>query len=262
MESPLYRLDRYFDLAPRASAAVEEIGPFHLFIGHPGYAYYARPRPGCTRTPSTGEIKRVIKRQRALNQPIAFEWIDGVAPSLERTLAEAGLTVHRFPLLSLSVLATPPVPLGYRIRLLSHLDPALPAARATVDLGFATPGTKRGEVGTLARDRLTDPTDPAHRPRREHIASGKLVMAIAEDSLGPVAGGSHAPRNSVTEIIGVATLPAHRRRGLGAAVTAELVKDALRRGVTTCILSAQDDTIARIYERIGFVRIGYSCAAE
>jgi predicted GNAT family acetyltransferase len=60
----------------------------------------------------------------------------------------------------------------------------------------------------------------------------------------------------VTEIVGVATLPAFRRRGIGAALTAFLTSDAGDRGVRTVFLSAGNEDVARVYERAGFRRIG------
>jgi predicted GNAT family acetyltransferase len=44
-------------------------------------------------------------------------------------------------------------------------------------------------------------------------------------------------------------------------VTAALVADARARGCGTVSLSAQDDTVARVYERVGFVRVGTACVA-
>lgn len=69
-------------------------------------------------------------------------------------------------------------------------------------------------------------------------------------------------RIAMSEIAGVGTLPAFRREGHGAAIVAELVRDARQRGITTIFLSAENDVIARVYERLGFVRIGTACAAD
>jgi GNAT superfamily N-acetyltransferase len=40
------------------------------------------------------------------------------------------------------------------------------------------------------------------------------------------------------------------------------VCDARERGVETVFLSAQDDAVAHVYERVGFVRVGTACIAE
>jgi NAD(P)-dependent dehydrogenase (short-subunit alcohol dehydrogenase family) len=51
-------------------------------------------------------------------------------------------------------------------------------------------------------------------------------------------------------------------RGIGAAIAAALTADATRHGVDTVFMSAQSDTVARVYARIGFVRVGTACIAS
>lgn len=80
--------------------------------------------------------------------------------------------------------------------------------------------------------------------------------------LATVGGGRHSPRGAATELTGIAVLPRARRRGVGAALTATLVTDARAGGIETTLLSAQDDTVARVFERIGFHRVGTACVAE
>ena len=94
---------------------------------------------------------------------------------------------------------------------------------------------------------------------RERIEQGVSVMAVAELAGEPVAAGMHQPVGGVTEVVGVATLPAVRRQGLGGAVTGALVEDALARGAETVFLSAGSEDIARVYARLGFRRIGTAC---
>ena len=57
------------------------------------------------------------------------------------------------------------------------------------------------------------------------------------------------------------TLPSARRQGLGGAVTAALVTDALAHGAEIVFLSAGSEEIARVYGRLGFARIGTACIA-
>jgi predicted GNAT family acetyltransferase len=91
---------------------------------------------------------------------------------------------------------------------------------------------------------------------RQRMAEGRTVTVVAEDEDGVVAVGSHQPVDDVTEVVGVGTLPAARRRGLGAAVTAALVADARLGGAEIVFLSAGSDDIARVYGRLGFERVG------
>jgi predicted GNAT family acetyltransferase len=90
-------------------------------------------------------------------------------------------------------------------------------------------------------------------------------MMVAVDDGQPVAIGSHQPvevdGGEISEVVGVATLPRYRGRGLGAGVTSALAEHA-RRTADLVFLSAGDDDVARVYERAGFARVGTSCVAE
>jgi predicted GNAT family acetyltransferase len=97
---------------------------------------------------------------------------------------------------------------------------------------------------------------------RERLRSSQSVLAAAFGPDGPVAAGSCQAVGDVAEITGVGVLPTHRRLGLGAAVTAALAADALRRDITTVFLSATDPTVARVYKRIGFRLVGTAMIAE
>jgi predicted GNAT family acetyltransferase len=48
---------------------------------------------------------------------------------------------------------------------------------------------------------------------------------------------------------------------VAAAVAGLLAEDALDSGVTTVFCSAASDAVARLYERIGFERVGTACIA-
>jgi predicted GNAT family acetyltransferase len=65
----------------------------------------------------------------------------------------------------------------------------------------------------------------------------------------------------IAEIAGVAVLPAFRRRGLAAGLTYVLATDARANGVSTVFCSAQSDAVARVYEGVGFARVGTTCEA-
>jgi ribosomal protein S18 acetylase RimI-like enzyme len=260
----LDRIDAYCDAVPRTAARAEAHGSLTLFINDgPGWPFYARPTRGTAAVTPTA-VDRVRARQRELGIPEAFEWIAEVTPSLAPAASATGLAVTDHPLLALKPAALRPVPrsAGVELRLVGP-DDDLATITAVAQVGFAHPGTATGPVGAEALTQAAARRDPeALGFERARLASGLTVMAVALLDGQPVAVGSHQPVGPLTEVVGVATLPVWRRRGLGAAVTAFLVKDAGRRGAEAVFLSAGDDAVARVYERLGFRRIGVHRAAE
>lgn len=260
----LGRIERYYDAVPRRAARVEEIGPFTLFVSTAGWPYYARPRFGGPDVFTADDVTRVRQRQRELGVPEAFEWVDETTPGLLAAARAGGLAVAELPLQVLGgdgIRADDPP--DVTVRLLEPDDRALATAQAVAQVGFAAGGTAIGSAGIAERDQaVARQRDPEHHLLRERIKHGMTVVAVAEDATGPIGIGSHQPVAGVSEIVGVATLPVARRRGIGAAITAALVADARRRGVEVVFLSAGSDDVAKIYERVGFQRIATACIAE
>lgn len=258
----LRAIDAYLDVVPRSVARTEEIGPFTLFVNEgAGWRYYARPRPGETAF-AAEDVERVRDRQRTLVQPEEIEWIVDLAGGVGPAAEAAGLRVTRMPLMHLPEGGFTPVPPPAG----SVVSPAEPGDLARVTavamLAFGEPGTEIGEVGPEALAAATEQVDAGTlRLGLERQANGLTVTAVATVEGVPVAVGSHQPLGTVSEIVGVGSLPAFRRRGLGAAVTSALVEDALARGVQALFLSAGDEDVARVYARVGFRTIGHVGAA-
>jgi ribosomal protein S18 acetylase RimI-like enzyme len=239
---------------------VEEHGPLRLFVSHGvPWPYYARPAGGDI---GADDVAAVRRRQWTLGLPEAFEWVVDLAPTLGPAARATGLEVEELPLMVLDAPLDAPA-VDARLRRLDPGDPALAASRAVADIAFGAPGTGRDEAGPARRDAAIA-SFPERRlgPVRERMAAGLTVTVVAEDGDGVLAVGSHQPVRGVTEIVGVGTLPAARRRGLGAAVTAALVADARRGGADIVFLSAGSDDIARVYGRLGFERVGTAGMAQ
>ena len=262
----LERIEDYYDAVPRSAGRTEEHGPLTLFVNRgAGWPYYARPARSGREEVTTAHVRAVRARQRALGVPEAFEWVAELAPGLAPAARAAGLLVHEHPLLALDRDTWRPAapPAGVAVRIAGADEPELPLLRAVASLAFAEPGTAIGRAGR--RELLAAATGmpaAAVSEVRERIAADLLVMAAAFDADGPLAVGSHQPVGGVTEIAGVGTLPAARRRGLAGAVTSELVRDALARGIELVFLSAQDEDVARLYRRLGFRRLATAMIAE
>jgi GNAT superfamily N-acetyltransferase len=258
----LAQLERYYDTAPRASCDVEEHGPLTVFVARSGFPYYARPQLGLSDVVTADDVMAVLARQRELDVPQSLEWVHETTPSLLAAARAAGLTVAECPLLVLSSAPPEPDPAA-GVRIVAADDPDLGLVRAAINVGFGTAGTAVGQASVAERD-----AEAAAKPEGAErvaalIAAGLSVLAGAFDpEAGAVGGGSHNPRGDVTEVVGVGVLPAYRRRGLAAAITARLARHALDIGVRTVFCSAQDDAVARVYESVGFRRVGTACIAE
>lgn len=268
MTGLLERIEQYYDAVPRRFARVEQCGPFTLFLGEPGgWVYYARPRLGGTGGFDAVDVAAATGRLRALGLPEVVEWVDETTPDLLGAVQDEGsLAVEELPLLVLDDDAgddvTPPaLPPGVRVRLLGPADEAaVGAGRAVSELGFASAGTGRGEQGPGERDARLRPAQPRVL---DLLGQGAVRMAVAEsETQGVLAVGRTLPIDGVSEVMGVATLPSARRRGLGAAVTRALTDDARALGVGTVFLTASSPEVARVYARVGFRQVATAFSAE
>jgi ribosomal protein S18 acetylase RimI-like enzyme len=264
----LHQLETFYDALPRFSARAEEFGGLVLFVREgAGWPFYARPRVDAAEPPSAADIMAARERQRDLGLPEAFEWVHETTPDLLAVARSAGLAVLEAPLMVLDPAALPDAPAaGVRL-----LDPAsdtfaadLELSRAIASVGFGTPGTETGAAGTAERDAARVEADDASvEGERQAIVDGRRFTAVAElADAGLVASGIGMRAGDVVEIAGVATLPAFRRRGLGAALTLTLARQALDSGADLVFLSASDNDVARVYLSVGFRRIGTACIAE
>ena len=264
MSETLGLVESYYDAAPRTAARVEQIGPFTLFINTgPGWRYYARPTLGAS-VFSASDVQQVCARQEALGVPQAFEWVRDTTPALEEAVTGAGLQLVEHPLLVLesNTSAGVAAPSGITTRLvLPEDDIALIGAVASV--AFDAPGTAiRPEGAPELRAVASARRASSVEFERRRLEAGTTVMAAAFENGVPVSVGFHNPVGHVSEIVGVGTLPAFRRRGIAAAVVHTLMEDALARGVKTIFLTADDEAVAGLYARIGFRRIATACVAE
>ncbi|MFJ8686977.1 GNAT family N-acetyltransferase [Micromonospora wenchangensis] len=266
------RLERFYDAVPRDAARAEEHGGLVLFARDgAGWPFYARPRLDADTPPSLADLHTVRERQRELGLPEAFEWVHETTPDLLATARAAGLSVLEAPLMVLDPQVTPPDPATLTDVPVRVLDPDaagfaldVAARRAVAAVGFSAAGTVPGDAGPAERDAaMTELDVAALDEERAAIAAGRRLSAVAwTPQDGVLASGMAMRVDDVAEIAGVATLPAARRRGLAAAVTATLARTLRAAGTDLVFLSAGSEDVARIYLRVGFRRIGTACIAE
>ncbi|SDZ09016.1 FR47-like protein [Micromonospora pattaloongensis] len=265
------RLERFYDAVPRDIARAEEIGGLVLFVRDgAGWPLYARPRRNADHAPSAADITATRARQRELGVPEAFEWVHETSPDLLAVARSAGLSVLQAPLMLLrpEALAAPEDLSDVPVRL---VDPAserfgtdVARAAAVAAVGFADPGLEIGDAGAAERDAaVREPAGDELSRERQLAVAGRRITALADSPTeGALASGVVQRVDDVAEIVGVATLPTARRRGLAAAVTAALARRALDTGATLVFLTAGSEDIARVYLRVGFHRVGTACIAE
>jgi GNAT superfamily N-acetyltransferase len=267
----LHRIERCYDAIPTLGGArAEQIGPLVLFVPDgPGWGYYCRPRLDAGAV-STADVDAVRHRQRALGVPEAFEWVHEITPSMLEAVRGSGIEVLLAPLMVLEPAGLPD-PGSAAAGTVRVLDPHAPdfldeyaLAHAVASVGFGTPGTAPGQAGPVERDTAFQARDPDRlAASRDRLDEHPLfAQAVAETADGIVATGALQGGYGCAEVVGVATLPVARRRGLAASVTAALARYALDHGAQIVFLSAMDADVARMYGGIGFHQVGTACIAE
>jgi predicted N-acetyltransferase YhbS len=254
-------VERYLATAPLPDARIEEVGGLDVPIGPPVWPYPARPRPGGGPV-TADDVRTALARQEAAGLPPSLEWLCERSPGVAPAARAAGLGVDEMPLL----LAADPVELllpdEVHLYLVGADDPALPRYLRVSAIAHADPA---GRADVREASLEASPEDAARiAVLRERIAAGRTVMMVAVDDGEPVAVGSHQPvdvdGDEVSEVVGVATLPRLRGRGLGAGIASALVAHA-RETADLVFLTVGDDDVARVYERIGFARLGTTAVA-
>jgi ribosomal protein S18 acetylase RimI-like enzyme len=102
--------------------------------------------------------------------------------------------------------------------------------------------------------------DPYNVPQPSDADLERLLQGLAHygaflaylDGEPVAAGNFSAPHDGLTELTGIATLTAFRRRGIGSALTAHMTQAAFEQGVSAAFLTAGDEQAGRVYTRVGF----------
>jgi ribosomal protein S18 acetylase RimI-like enzyme len=225
----------------RASAGrgrtVLRSGPFTVTI-HPHdrlrFLNYAIPDDGAE--PATAAVDALRAVFRAHERLPRLEWVEEAAPAVAGVLAAAGMAQE---------LRTPLMTCGPEDLVEAVADvPGL-------TVGPAGDGDLRdcARVQRAAFGQGPLPADePPSDPRR---GGGGAVLARAGGV--PVATATWTGIvDGASEVAGVATAEAWRRRGLAGVVTAAAARAAFAAGARMCVLSPGGDEAQRVYARAGF----------
>jgi ribosomal protein S18 acetylase RimI-like enzyme len=240
-----HHIQSYLRHAATRGRDTRRIGPFlATFSPHSANPFlnYAIPDEGAS--PSPEEIASLITVYQQRKRIARLEYIPRLAPAVEPALLASAFRVEeRMPLMICSPeqFHHPPLPMG--IELLS------PTTDAEI-LALVTAQNEAYGEAAPAPDVVTR--------QRTFLEAGGIAV-LARDSLtGEAAGGGicNVPFDHATELSSVGVRMPFRRRGIAAALTAQLVQLAWAAGISTVFLMAAHEAEARVYARIGFQRIG------
>jgi predicted GNAT family acetyltransferase len=230
-------------------AEMLSIGPFRALLsaaGESGTTGWVTLIDGTATEAET--VKALTKLRAALKKkkvPLEIEFNEAVFPKVGRWLEEAGLKqVERNPLMSCKPDAFKPSSTPDEVHLTQLSAAATPAE---LEAFQAIRWTDGGEI-----DRPAPPVDRL----RADIARPNSVFLLAWLEWEPVGTGVSHSLKGAAEIVGVVTHKDHRRRGVAAAITSELVRRHFANGGDFVFLDAANDEAARVYERLGFSPFG------
>ncbi|MEV0197749.1 GNAT family N-acetyltransferase [Nonomuraea sp. NPDC050691] len=232
-------------LRSAAGPRAHRTGPFVIrFDEHDDALPFNYAIPDDDAAPTPDEVAALVAAFRERARTPRLEYVPQAAPKVEEALLAAGFTPEdRYPLL-----VCPPdevvdatVDAAVRVRLVTD-DAGLWQVARVMNEAFQAAEATEHDVARL----------------RRVLDRGGLVAAAADAATGDVVGAGQlgGPHEGVAEVAGIAVLASHRRRGIAGAVTALLTREGADAGVTTPFLTPADEGAARVYQRVGYRRLG------
>jgi len=245
--SEIERIQNYLRASAQAQYEALPLPPFTLFF-HPTdalkYFNYAIPDE-----PAAGEMSDVLAEMRRecrrRGRIARFEFFEAYAPQLPALLHAHGFNEEGR---QWSMLCTPST---------FQPQPDVPGLEIYPLGPDSPPGDVRDFL--LTQHAAFNPTEPTW-VSPEDIQRGLEDLqrarwhAFLGRSAGQPAGAASfgSPIDGVTEVAGIGTHPAFRRRGIAARLTWQAARAAFNLGVHTICLTAADAQAGRVYERVGF----------
>ncbi len=187
------------------------------------------------------ELREVFaERDRALR----FEFTESLWPTFPEVLEEAGLRLEvRHPMMLCTLASFQPYQASaVQVKRLTEAD-------ETQTLATYLSLRNQGFDQDFADE---PPTEKEIAELREQLEMGRVRCALASLDGIPAGVGVTMPMSGICELVGVATIPALRRRGVAATLCSFLVKDHFQGGGELVWLSAGDAIAQATYERLGF----------
>jgi GNAT superfamily N-acetyltransferase len=240
------RIQAYIRTNAARGRDTERIGPFLATFSRTStnpFLNYAIPDAGAT--PSTADAIGLINAYRARGRTPRLEYLPVLAPAVEPALLAAGFSVEsRVPLMH--------CPPGERV------DQPAPHG---IELVAPETDDEIMAMITAQHEAYAEPAPPTWddvTARRKHLAEGGLAVLARDTATGEPAGGGACDviLDGIGELAGFGVRERYRRRGIAAAITADLTRRAHESGAVTAFLTPGGEPAERIYARAGYRRVG------
>jgi ribosomal protein S18 acetylase RimI-like enzyme len=206
------------------------------------YAIPAQPDVAVHDLPRTVGRLRELFRER--KRTLRFEFLEPVHRGLGKALAECGLALEREAPLMICER-------GKLVDFVNH-DVQVLGLDAHVSDGTLRQLLVVGQRGFGFGDGKVTAAEIAEQ--REHLAAQRYRCAYA--TIDGVVAGIGSMTVQTDELVGIATLPEYRRRGVAASVSSFLVRQHFQKGGHMAWLSAGDEAAEAVYRKIGFRKVG------
>lgn len=239
------RIQSYLRYAASQQRDTEQIGPFlGTFNRHSTSPYLNYAIPDDDAIPSIADVEALIAAYEKHGRKPRLEYVATLAPAVESALTSAGFTIEgRLPLMTCTPGSEQVLPIPPDIELI------VPVSDAEMLATVAVQNEAYGESAPSLED--------AKRLRDSLVEGSIAVLARVAATGEPTgAGVCTVPGNQTTEVAGIGVRVGFRRRGIAAALTTRLVREAFAAGVTVAFLMAAHEEEVRIYTRAGFSTTG------
>ena len=244
-EGFISRLHAYLRYSAQQQCRTVSVPPFTVFL-HPSTEAseedHAVPDEPLLADDIREPLARVREAFEACARRTRIRFLAEFAPHLAPALRNEGMVEER----SVELLACTPDSL-----IAPHEVPGL--SMVTLDENSALVDVREGlDTNERSFDPRAEPvTEAQAQAFREGLVESRAFTARINGELAG-AGMFNPPYGGVTELVGIATVDAFRRRGVASYLSAYAAHIAFEQGVELVYLSTDSPVARRVYERLGF----------
>lgn len=232
-------LQSYIRITAARFRETERVGPFlatfYLESESP-FLNYAIPDDGAV--PTKDDVAALTEAFRKRGRLPRLEFLTEAVPATEAVLVESGYTLER------------------RVPLMICGPEQVVEQPKPAGISLVTPKTA-DELRTMIRAQnlaFGEPDPDQHLEPSPDQLNGETMSVLALTETGEAVGGGVATAilDGATEVAGIGVLEEYRQRGIAAAMTEYLTREAHARGGHAVFLTPGAGQAERIYGRVGF----------